>query len=197
MTAELQTFFLAMTPIGELRVSIPTALTVYRLDVMTAYLISVLGNLVPVVFLLFFLEPISRWLSKNSSFFKKFFDWLFEKTRKKYNSHMEKYGYPTLALFVAIPLPVTGGWTGSLIAFLFGIPFKKAFPAIFLGVLVAGAIVSLVTLGGITVEKYLGWQVLAGIILAVILGFWIYNHKIKNNNKNKGDEDKSSSSASN
>ena len=197
MTAELQTFFLAMTPIGELRISIPTALTVYRLDVVTTYLISVLGNLIPVVFLLFFLEPVSNWLSKNFSFFKKFFDWLFEKTRRKYGSHMKKYGYPALALFVAIPLPITGGWTGSLIAFLFGIPFKKAFPAIFLGVLVAGAIVSLVTLAGITVEKYLGWQVLIGIILAVILGFWIYNHKIKNNNKNKGDEDKSSSSTSN
>jgi len=184
MTAELQTFFLAMTPIGELRASIPTAITVYRLDVMTVYLISVLGNLLPVVFLLFFLEPVSNWLSKNFSFFKKFFDWLFERTRRKYNSHMEKYGYPTLALFVAIPLPITGGWTGSLIAFLFGIPFKKAFPAISLGILVAGAVVSLVTLAGITVEKYLGWQVLVGIVLTLVLGFWIYNHKIKNNKNN-------------
>jgi len=184
MTVELQTFFLAMTPIGELRVSIPTALIVYRLDAMTVYLISVLGNLVPVVFLLFFLEPVSKWLSKNFSFLERFFDWLFERTRRKYNSRMEKYGYPILALLVAIPLPITGGWTGSLIAFLFGISFKKAFPAIFLGILIAGAIVTFVTLAGLTVEKYLGWQVLAGVVLAIVLGFWTYSHKIKNNNKN-------------
>ncbi|GAH50858.1 unnamed protein product, partial [marine sediment metagenome] len=65
MTPEIQTFLLAMTPIGELRVSLPAALTIYQLNWGIAYLISVIGNLVPVVFLLLFLEPVSNWLSRR------------------------------------------------------------------------------------------------------------------------------------
>lgn len=179
MTPELQTFLLAMTPIGELRVSLPVALTVYQLNWGIAYLISVIGNLVPVVFLLLFLKPISNWLSKNFKFFQKFFFWFFEKTRKKYNSRMEKYGYPALIVFVAIPLPITGVWTGSLIAFLFGIPFQKAFSLITFGVIIAGLIVLLATQAGITIERYFGWQVLVGFLLTI--GFiWIINNVIKN-----------------
>lgn len=188
MTAELQTFFLAMTPIGELRASIPTAITVLRLDVLTAYLVSVLGNLVPVVLLLLFLGPVSKWLSEKSRFFKKFFDRLFERTRKKYGCHIEKYGCPALAVFVALPLPITGGWTGSLAAFLFGIPFKKAFLAISLGILTAGFVVTLITLAGITLEKYFGWQALLAIAMVVVSGSWLYNHKVKINNKNNYEE---------
>ncbi|MFH1894474.1 MAG: small multi-drug export protein [Patescibacteria group bacterium] len=179
MAPELQTFFLAMTPIGELRVSIPAALTIYHLDFARAYLFSVLGNLVPVVFLLLFLESVSSWLSLRLSFFKKIFDWLFLRTRKKYGFQMEKYGWPVLVLFVAIPLPITGAWTGSLVAFLFGVSFKKAFPAISLGVLVAGGIVSLITLAGLALEKYFGWHILLELSLVLLLGFWICRHKIK------------------
>ena len=65
MTAEIQTFLLSMTPIGELRVALPTALTVYHLGWVKAYLISVFGNLISVIFFLLFLGPLSRWLSKN------------------------------------------------------------------------------------------------------------------------------------
>ncbi|MFH1401845.1 MAG: small multi-drug export protein [Parcubacteria group bacterium] len=183
MIPELQTFFLAMTPIGELRISIPTALTIFHLDVIRAYLFSVLGNLVPVVFLLFFLEPIAKWLSSRFSFLKRIFDWLFSRTRRKYGFKIEKYGYPALALFVAIPLPFTGAWTGSLIAFLFGISFKKAFSAISLGVLAAGGIVSFMVLTGLAIEKYLGWQILLVFILTLILGFWICNNKINKKNE--------------
>lgn len=180
MTPEIQTFFLAMTPFGELRFSLPIALSVYNLDLVSAYFISIIGNLIPIVLLLLFLEPVSSRLSKNFKIFEKFFTWLFEKTRKKYNSQMEKYGYPALVLFVAIPLPITGGWTGSLIAFLFAIPFKKAFPLISLGVIIAGLIVLSATQVGITIEKYFGWQVLVGLLLAIGFGWLLYN-KIKNN----------------
>lgn len=179
MSPEIETFLLAMTPIGELRLSIPVALSVYRLDWWLAYLISVVGNLIPVVFFLLFLEPISRWFSKKFKIFQYFFSWLWNRTRKKYETKVGKYGCLALVIFVAIPLPFSGGWTGSLIAFLFGIPFKIAFPLIALGIIIAGFIVLLATQLGITLEKYFGWQVLAGFLL--VIGFiWIMYNTIKN-----------------
>jgi len=179
VTPEIQTFLLAMTPIGELRVSLPAALTIYQLNWGAAYLISVIGNLVPVVFLLLFLEPVSNWLSRRSEICQKFFFWLFARTRKRYSFKMKKYGYPALIAFIAIPLPITGGWTGSIIAFLFKIPVKIAFPLISLGVIIAGAIVLAATQAGVVIEKYFGWQILVGILL--VIGFiWIMYNKVKN-----------------
>lgn len=138
-----------MTPIGELRVALPIALTLYNMDWVWAFFISVLGNLVPIVFLLLFLDPVSQWLSDNSKFFQRFFNWLFERTRRKSNSRIEKYGEIALISFVAIPLPLTGAWTGAVVAFLFGIPFKKSFPLISLGVIIAGVIMLIATKLGI------------------------------------------------
>lgn len=167
MTETLVTLLLAMTPLGELRLAIPVGLGIYHLNEFLVYFIAVIGNLIPVVFLLFLLGPVSSWLASQSNIFKRFISWLFERTRKKYDSRIQKYGYPALALFVAIPLPVTGAWTGSLIAFLFGIPFKKAFSAISLGVAAAGVIVLILTKAGIAIEKYYGPQVLIGMITTV------------------------------
>lgn len=163
-----------MTPIGELRASIPVALTIYHLNWAIAFLISIVGNLIPVVFILLFLEPVSNWLSKKSAFFNKFFIWLFDRTRKKHSSKIEKYGAVGLATFVTIPLPLTGGWTGAIIAFLFGIPFKKAFFSISAGVITAGIIISIVTKSGIMIEKYFGWQVLLGIITVIGISWFTY-----------------------
>lgn len=181
MASEIQIFLLAMTPIGELRVSLPAALTVYNLDWGIAYLISVVGNLIPVIILLRFLGPISDWLSKNFKIFQRFFSWLFKRTRKKYNYKMEKYGHLALLVFVAIPLPITGGWTASLLAFLYSIPFKAAFLSIALGIMIAGLIVLVVTLSGITIEKYFGWQVLYGLLL--IAGLVYFGRNITRNKK--------------
>lgn len=179
-TEEIKIFLLAMTPLGELRISLPVALTIYRLDWFSAYLISVIGNLVPIILLLLFLEPVSRWLSKNFQIFQKFFSWIFARTRKKYNAKIEKYGKVALLLFVALPLPLTGGWSGSLVAFLYGIPFKTAFPLITLGIMIAGVIVLLATLAGITIEKYFGWKVLAGLLLVIGLIWILYNMVLYN-----------------
>jgi len=76
-----------------------------------------------------------------------FFDWLFDRTRRKLTGRVEKYGYWALTLFVAVPLPVTGAWTGALAAFVFGLPKKKALLAIFVGVCISATIVTLVTVG--------------------------------------------------
>lgn len=160
MQGIIQTFLSAMTPIGELRLAIPTGIYIHYLNWQTAYIVSVIGNLVPVVFLLLFLEPVSVFLSKHFKIFQGFFDWLFERTRRKATDRIKKYGYPALVLFVAIPLPITGAWTGSVIAFLFKIPFKTAFPLITLGVLIAGILV--VTFG--YAWTFLGWPIILSII---------------------------------
>lgn len=144
---ELATFLIATLPIAELRASIPIALGVYDLSVVSSYIYSVLGNVFPLIFILLLLEPVSRLLSKHFRIFNKFFNWLFERTRKKFTKKYEKWGLVALVIFVAIPLPITGGWTGSIAAFLFGIPFKKAFPLITLGVMIAGVIITLASLG--------------------------------------------------
>ena len=173
MDGIIQTFLLAMTPIGELRASIPVAVAVYGLNYTTAYFISVLGNLTPVVFLLLSFKPVSNWLIKNSRAFDKFFSWLFERTQKKVGERIKRYGPLALILFVAAPLPITGAWTGALVAFLFKIPFKKALPAILAGVMIAGLIVCLATYSGIVIEQYFGWLALLGLAVVITLGIII------------------------
>ncbi|MDP3991059.1 MAG: small multi-drug export protein [Candidatus Nealsonbacteria bacterium] len=147
MLAELKVFLIAMSPIFELRGSIPIAFGVYGLPAWSSFIISIIGNLVPVVFILLLLEIVSGFLSRRIYFFNRFFAWLFEKTRKKHAAKFEKWKELALVILVAIPLPFTGAWTGSLCAFVFGIPFKKAFPLIAIGVIIAGIIVTFTTLG--------------------------------------------------
>ncbi|MAF80942.1 ligand-binding protein SH3 [bacterium] len=145
--AELATVFLAMIPIGELRGALPVALVVYDFSVVKAVALSIFGNILPVYLLLVFFEVVSRWLSERSEKARLFFEWLFERTRRKLAPQVEKYGPWALILFVAIPLPVTGAWTGSLAAFVFGLPKKEAFVAILIGLFISAAIVTVLTLG--------------------------------------------------
>lgn len=138
---------MAMTPIGELRLSIPFALENYNLSIWSAYFISVIGNLVPAIFLLWFLGPVSQYLSHHFYSFNRFFAWLFERNIKNHQKKFEHWKELALIVLVAVPLPFTGAWTGSICAFIFRIPFKIALPLIFLGILIAGIIVTLITLG--------------------------------------------------
>lgn len=135
-----------MLPIFELRGSIPMALGIYHLPVLSAFWISIVGNLIPVVFLLWLLKTIPDFLSHRFYFFNRFFTWLFERTRDKHNGKFAKWKEYALVILVAIPIPFTGAWTGSLCAFVFGIPSKRAFFLIGLGVVIAGIIVTLTTL---------------------------------------------------
>lgn len=142
---EWTTFLIAMLPIIELRGAIPWAIGLGDLTWPTAYVLAVAGNLVPIVPILLYLKPVSTWL-RRMPLFDRFFEWLFARTRRR-GGVIEKYGPWGLALFVAIPLPVTGGWTGAAAAFVFGIPFRRSFPAITAGIAVAGVIMTLVSLG--------------------------------------------------
>jgi uncharacterized membrane protein len=147
MKEYLLTLLTAAAPVAELRGSIPLALGIYGMPVATAFILSIVGNMIPVFFILWLLDPVQKFLSKNFKFMNRFFTWLFSWTRSRHAKKFERYEAFALILLVAIPLPMTGAWTGSLAAFVFGIPYKKALPLIFLGVLIAGTIVTLASTG--------------------------------------------------
>ena len=167
ISPELAVFLTSMLPIVELRGALPLAINLFHIPWLKAFLISFLGNLIPVPFILWLLKPIVKMLSKFRPL-GKFFDWLFKRTRQKSVNLIEKYEEIGLMIFVAIPLPMTGAWTGALIAFLFGLEFKKSLLVIAAGVFIAGVIVTSLCL--------LGWlgAVIAGLgfILLAALGFW-------------------------
>lgn len=141
----LYLLFLGAIPFFEARYTIPVALlTGYPLG--EAFLLGILGNLLPVVPLLLLLEPVSEWLSSRSGLFRRFFSWLFARTRRN-NAQIERWGALALFAFVAVPLPMTGAWSGCAAAFVFGIRFRYAFPAIAGGTLVAALLTTLAALG--------------------------------------------------
>jgi len=143
----LTTFVLAMLPVSELRGAIPYAMTVGGMPWQQAFIISVIGNFVPVIPILLLLGPVSEYL-RRWPVFDRFFDWLFERTRRK-GKLIERFEALGVCLFVAIPLPMTGAWTGAAAAFVFGVRHRLAIPAIAAGILIAGVIVTLVVTGAI------------------------------------------------
>ena len=155
LPAEAVVFLIATVPIAELRGAIPWALAPPPvgggLSWQEAYFWAVMGNLLPVPFLLGLLGPLSERLRRWGPM-DRFFGWLFARTRRR-GRLVERYGPIGLVLFVGIPLPVTGAWTGTVAAFLFGVPFRRALPAIVLGVLLAGAIVISASLGILGVAR--------------------------------------------
>ncbi len=147
---QIVTVIIASLPIFELRGAIPVAIGAFKLSVKDAYVLSIIGNLIPVFPILIFLEKLSQYLMKQFVWADKFFNWLFTRTKTK-SKIVQRYKAIGLILFVAIPLPITGAWTGSVAAFLFGIKRRYAFPAIACGVIIAGVVVTLVTLGVIKI----------------------------------------------
>lgn len=153
MPKEILTLIISMIPIGELRSSIPVAINVYNLNPWSAFFWSFLGNILISSFLLLGLNPVSRFLDNHFYWLNRFFTWLFERTRKKHSQKFENWGALALIIFVAIPLPMTGVWSGCLAAFVFGISFKKAFPSVAVGALIAGIVVTLITLGAVNLKE--------------------------------------------
>ena len=145
------TFLLAMTPIGELRVALPWAITMGHMAWPQAFGWAVAGNFLISIPILVLLGPISKFLMKWS-LGDRFFNWLFSRTRRK-GKMIETWEFLGLVIFVGIPLPVTGAWTGAAAAFLFGLSYPKSFAAIFTGLLMSATIVTIITTTGI---KFLG-----------------------------------------
>ena len=142
---EWVTLIIAALPIAELRGSIPVALMM-GLSPVKAFWLSILGNCSFIIPTLFLLEPVSNALMRFKPW-KRFFDWLFARTKEK-GDLIQKYEAIGLMLFVAVPLPMTGAWSGCIAASIFRIKFRYAFPAIVAGVLLAGVIVLAVCLFG-------------------------------------------------
>ncbi|MGG7144206.1 COG2426 family protein [Clostridium nigeriense] len=144
MPKELIAFIISMVPILELRGGLIAA-SLLGIGVINAIVICILGNIVPIPFILFFITPIFNWMKKT-----KLFRPMVEKLEKKSmdkSEQIQKYEFWGLALFVGIPLPGTGAWTGALIAALLGIKTKKASLAIFVGLLIATVIMTIISYG--------------------------------------------------
>lgn len=149
---EVIVFIISMIPILELRGALLVAGPLLGVPVATAIPLCIIGNIIPVPFILLLITPIFKWM-KGTKTFKPMVDKLEAKAMSK-SDKIEKYEFWGLVLFVGIPLPGTGAWTGSLIAALLGVKFKKAFPAVILGICIATVImwfISYVILGGVQV----------------------------------------------
>ena len=149
MPKELITILIALSPLAELRGAIPVAMVIFHFSWFKAFILSFLGNILFIIPLLWFLEKFSNFLMAKSQFWRKLFNWIFERTRVKIEAKYKRYSHWALVIFVAIPLPMTGAWTGSIAAYLLGINKKKAFLLISLGVFLAGCIVTILTVLGI------------------------------------------------
>jgi len=143
----------SMLPIFELRGSLPLALLAFKMPLIPAFILSVIGNMIPVIPYLYLLGYIADYLMKRSKLCEKFFTWVFEHTRKK-GKIIEKYEEIGLVIFVGIPLPMTGAWSGAVAAFIFDLDKKKSIFLLLLGVILAGLIVTAVTLSGLKAFEF-------------------------------------------
>jgi len=141
----LAVFLVAMLPVFELRGAIPAGYAMGMTNPYLIYALAVLGNFMPVLPILLLLGPAEKHLRRFRTM-DRFFDWLFKRTVSRSNV-IKRYESLGLILFVAIPLPMTGAWTGSVAAYLFKLPLRMAIPCIILGILIAGVVVSLLSQG--------------------------------------------------
>lgn len=148
----LWVFFLSMVPVLELRAAIPIGATL-GLEWVANYLICVIGNMIPVPFILLFIRHVLEWMKKVPHL-NKIAIWVENKAQKN-TPKVQKYASLGLLIFVALPLPGTGAWTGALVAAMLDMRMKYAIPSIFCGVLIAGLIMSLASYGLVSFLTFL------------------------------------------
>jgi len=139
------TFVISMVPIVELRGGLPYGIAL-GLDYPLALAMAVMGNMLPVPFIIFYIRKVFIWIRQHMQWMDDFITRIENKAHLK-GQTVQKYGALGLCILVAIPLPGTGAWTGALAAVLLDMRLKKARPSIFLGVLIAAAIMTVVTYG--------------------------------------------------
>ena len=143
---ELCVFFCSMIPIIELRGAIPIGFA-FGLPWWQSYILAVVGNMLPVPFILLLIKAVITWMTHSKiKFFNKLAAWLNRRVEKR-RDKIEKYSFWGVCLFVAVPLPVTGAWTGSLVAAMIDMKFWKALLSCLFGVMIAGVIMTLVSYG--------------------------------------------------
>ena len=146
--AEGGVFLCSMIPIIELRGAIPMGF-ILGLPWWKTFIISIIGNILPVPFILLFIRAVIQWMSRSKvKLFNKVANWLLAKVDKN-KDKIQKYAFWGVAAFVGIPLPATGAWTGSLVAAMIDMKFWKAFLSACIGAVVAGIIVTLIAYGGV------------------------------------------------
>ena len=151
----LITLLISMIPFIELRGSIPVGIAIYKLNIFLVYLISILGNIIIIHIILLGIKQILKLL-ENIKLTKKLVTLIEEKGKKAWDKILKSGKnkvYYGLFLFVAIPLPGTGAWTGSLAASFLDLDFKKSFLSIALGVITAGIIIFILSVVGINILK--------------------------------------------
>ena len=147
-TKYLIVFLVSMVPVVELRGAIPIAVGM-GLPLVPSYIIAVIGNMIPVPFIYFFARRLLEW-GKDKKVIGRFFTWVLEKGNRGGQKLLEKTGSGTfvaLMIFVGIPLPGTGAWTGTLAASILDMGFKKSVIAVLCGVAMAGVIMGLASAG--------------------------------------------------
>ena len=132
----------AMLPVIELRGAIPVGAAL-GLGPWETFVAAVIGNIIPVIPLVYLLDPVQSWLRRNFKSFDRFFTWLFARTQSRHSARYEKMKDLALILFVALPLPGTGGWTGAAAAFVFGVKKGRALLLISIGIVLAGIAVTM------------------------------------------------------
>ena len=167
LPVEWRVFFLSMLPVTELRVAIPLGIA-WGMHPATNYLYAVAGNIFPVLPILLFLDPAICLLSKNPTL-KKLIDRILESAERK-KIQYERYEIFGLTIFVSIPAPGTGAWTGTLLAYLLRVNRLKAFLAISLGVLIVGAVMTAVSLGVFSLSGNHKLLIALAAILVVVWG---------------------------
>jgi uncharacterized membrane protein len=145
----------AATPLAEARVAVPLALFGYKMSIPVAYVLTVAGNLLPTPIVYALGRTWLRHVEKRSDWRKRWTDRILFRARKKTEQQLSKGGLIALAVFIAVPLPMTGAWTGAIGAFAFGLPFKRALVGTLLGVMGSALIMTLATTGALS-----AWAVL-------------------------------------
>jgi uncharacterized membrane protein len=164
LSPELVVVIIAALPIVELRGAVPVGILVFDMPWWQTVLWSLLGNIAPILLVLFLLEKVVAWLSRVGVF-RRFFEWLFARARSK-SATIQRYEFWGLATFVGIPIPGTGAWTGAVAAEVLGLSYWKSLAAIVVGVLMAAAVVTFLSVLG----RQFRW-VGIGLIVLIVVGF--------------------------
>jgi uncharacterized membrane protein len=142
---ELSTALLASTPVGELRLAMPIAISVYKMHPAAAFAYSYLGNVIPLIVIYTVLPGIIKYAARHSPRLNDILNRYFLHLERKYKDRYDRYGRIILLLFVAIPIPGSGVWTASILAILFGVETAYAVPAILVGLAISAGIILTIT----------------------------------------------------
>ena len=155
----LCTFFWSIVPFFEMRASIPLGILTFHLSVIEAVFVSSLGGISIAIIVLKFLPIVMNFLQAHIPLFHRVLDKIFMRTRTEHSKKFNKLGAVFLVLFVAIPIPGSGAFSGALVAYLFGVPYWRAVGLLSLGVLASASIVATITISGKEV-----WDLIYGVI---------------------------------